>query len=168
MKMAEMFLKFEGPPIDGESLDEASPKAHKDEIEIKAWNWKTENHVHWDLNQGGQSTKLIVGAIDLEKIVDSASHLLYQYCCNGKHIDSAIITARKNNGDEKVEYMKLTLTDVMINEVNWSGQGDEQFLVEKVQLSFAQFNFEYQKQGEKGSGEPMGSHGWHVQKQKAA
>jgi hypothetical protein len=26
MKMAEMFLKFEGPTIEGESLDEAQPR----------------------------------------------------------------------------------------------------------------------------------------------
>jgi type VI secretion system secreted protein Hcp len=166
--MAEMFLKFNGPEIKGESLDEASPKSHKDEIEIKSWSWETSNKVQWDINQGGQSTKLIVNAINLEKVVDSASHLLYQFCCNGKHIDGAVITARKNNGDEKVEYLVLTLTDVMINKVNWAGNGDDQFLSEKVELSFAQFNFEYQTQDEKGSAQPKGSHGWHVQKQKAA
>jgi type VI secretion system secreted protein Hcp len=168
MKMAEMFLKFEGPKIEGESLDEALPIPHKNEIEIKAWSWKTENHVQWDVNQGGQSTKMKVNAIDLEKVVDKASHLLYQFCTNGKHIQKAIITARKNNGDQKVEYLRLTLEDVMVNEVRWAGQGDEQFLTENVQLSFAQFLIEYSVQGEDGTAVPAGSHGWHVQKQKAA
>jgi type VI secretion system secreted protein Hcp len=167
--MAEMFLEFSSDSgIKGESIDEASPTAHKNHIEILKWDWTTENTIKWDVNQGGQSTRMEVRPIALSKVVDSASAALYQCCVNGKHISSATITARKNDGDQKLEYLIVTLTDVMVNKVHWSGDGTQQNVTEDIELSFAQFHIKYQTQGEHGSGTPAGDLGWHVQKQKAA
>ena len=98
--MAEMFLKLDG--IEGESLD----FAHAGEIEIKNWEWHTVNNVKWDVNQGGQSTKVEVKDIDLKKICDKASVTLYQCCVTGKHIKNGKITCRKNDGDQKVERIR--------------------------------------------------------------
>lgn len=69
--MAEMFLKLDD--VAGESQDRASPVAHEGEIEIKSWKWTTTNLVRWDVNQGGQSTKVDVKQIDIDKICDKAS-----------------------------------------------------------------------------------------------
>ena len=64
------------------------------------------NNVKWDVNQGGQSTKVEVKDIDLKKICDKASVTLYQCCVTGKHIKNGKITCRKNDGDQKVEYQQ--------------------------------------------------------------
>ena len=117
--MAEMFLKLDG--IEGESLD----FAHAGEIEIKNWEWHTENNVKWDVNQGGQSTKVEIKDIDLKKICDKASVTLYQSCVTGKHIKNGKITCRKNDGDQKVEYLIVTLTDIMVTKVDWIGDGED-------------------------------------------
>jgi type VI secretion system secreted protein Hcp len=143
--MAEMFLKLDG--IDGESLDDA----HKNEIEIKKWGWLTENKVRWDVNQGGQSTKVEVQAIELEKVCDKASVTLYQNCVTGKHIKHGKITCRKNDGEQKVEYMVVTLTDIMISKVQFIGDGDNQALSETVNLSFAEFQLDYKVQNDTGN-----------------
>jgi type VI secretion system secreted protein Hcp len=167
MKMAgNMFLKLDG--IDGESLDEADGSPHKNEIEVKSWDWETENKVKWDVNQGGQSTHTIVTPITLEKTVDAASHRLYQACTNGLHIKTATLTARKNAGEGKMDYLVLVLTDVMVNKMNWSGESEDAFVKEKVQLSFAEFKITYNSQTDTGDKEAKGEHGWNVQKQKAA
>jgi type VI secretion system secreted protein Hcp len=158
--MGEMFLKLDG--VKGESLDEK----HGEEIEINKWDWTTINHVHWDLNQGGQSTKVDVNAINVEKICDKASVVLYQCCVTGKHIPTARITCRKNDGDLKVEYLVVDLKDIMVSKVAWSGDGGEQKLTETVELSFAEFKLNYQIQADAGAGAPGAtSFGFNIQKQ---
>lgn len=160
--MAEMFLKLDS--VNGESLDEA----HKDEIEIKSWGWTTENHVRWDLNQGGQSTKVLVNAISIEKICDQASVTLYQNCVTGKHIPTGKITCRKNDGDQKLEYMVVDLKDIMVSKVAWSGEGEEQALKETVEISFAEFNLNYKLQQDLGNAAGGKSFGFHIQRQKSS
>jgi type VI secretion system secreted protein Hcp len=160
--MAEMFLKLDG--IEGESLD----SAHGGEIEIKSWGWKTENHVRWDVNQGGQSTKVVVNDINLEKICDKASVTLHQNCITGKHIKNGTITCRKNDGDHKFEYLILKMTDIMITNIEFSGEGDNQSLKETVGLSFAEFRIDYKLQGDTGSAQGSKSHQFNVQKQQGS
>jgi type VI secretion system secreted protein Hcp len=164
--MGEMFLKLDG--VVGESLDEASPKSHKNEIEIKAWSWVTTNDVKWDINQGGQSTKVHVQDVVIDKVCDAATVTLYQFCVTGKHFKSATITCRKNNGDQKLEYLILELTDVMVTSVQFAGSGDDQFLPEKVQLSFAQYKLTYQTQQDLGGSAGSKDFGYNIQKMKAA
>jgi type VI secretion system secreted protein Hcp len=157
--MAEMFLKLDG--IEGESLD----SSHGGEIEIKSWGWVTENHVRWDVNQGGQSTKVDVNHIYLEKICDKASVTLYQDCVTGKHIKSGTITCRKNDGDQKVEYLVVKLTDIMVTKVEFSGDGESQSLKETVGLSFAEFRLDYKVQNDTGSAGGAKSFQFNVQRQ---
>jgi type VI secretion system secreted protein Hcp len=157
--MAEMFLKLDG--IEGESLD----TAHTGEIEIKDWNWTSENHVRWDVNQGGQSTKVDVGHIFLNKFCDKASVTLYQCCVTGKHIKNGTITCRKNDGEQKVEYLTVKLTDIMVTKINFEGDGDQQALKETVGLSFAQFRLDYKLQNDTGNAGGFKGFEFNVQKQ---
>jgi type VI secretion system secreted protein Hcp len=164
--MAEMFLKLDG--IEGESLDSATPTAHAQEIEIKSWEWVTTNKVRWDVNQGGQSTKVDVNDIKMEKSCDRASVALYQCCVTGKHIKNGVITCRKNDGDQKVEYLVVKLKDIMISNVSWSGQGDDQALKEMVSLSFAEFHLDYKVQNDTGNAAGSSTFGFNIQKQQKA
>lgn len=157
--MAEMFLKLDG--IEGESLD----SKHSGEIEIKRWEWNTENHVKWDVNQGGQSTKVDVGHIMLDKICDKASVTLHQNCVTGKHIKNGTITCRKNDGDQKFEYLILKLTDIMVTKITFDGDGGEQLLTEHVGLSFAEYRMDYKLQNDTGSAQGSKSFQFNVQKQ---
>jgi type VI secretion system secreted protein Hcp len=164
--MAEMFLLLDNVP--GESIDQALPKAHAGEIEIKSWGWKTTNKVSWNVNQGGQSTKADIGEITIQKTCDRASTFLYQCCITGKHILNGVITCRKSDGDQKVEYLKVRLKDIMVSHVEWSGDGDSQLLSETIELSCAEFHLEYQVQDETGNTPGGGvTFGWNLQQQKA-
>jgi type VI secretion system secreted protein Hcp len=158
--MAEMFLKLDG--IAGESLD----FAHGGEIEIRTWEWHTENHVKWDVNQGGQSTKVDVKRIDLKKVCDKASVTLYQCCVTGRHIKNGTITCRKNDGEQKVEYLIVKMTDIMIAQIDWSGMGEQQVLEENIALSFAEFKLDYKVQNDTGTADGTTSFGFNVQTQK--
>lgn len=162
--MAEMFLAIDG--IQGESLD----VHHPNEIEIQTWNWDTINPVRWDLNQGGHSTKVKINAVNVTKIADRASVALYQYCVTGKHFKKAKITCRKNDGDQKIEYLIVDMTDVMISKVAWTGQGGEQTLGENIEISFAEFKIRYQLQADSGDAtvQPGMDWGFNIQKQMTA
>jgi len=155
-------LKLDG--IEGESLD----SAHGGEIEIRDWGWETTNIVRWDINQGGQSTKVNVGEITINKICDKASVTLYQCCVTGKHIKNGTITCRKNDGEQKVEYLIMKLTDIMVTKVHFEGEGDQQALKETVMLSFAQFRMDYKVQNDTGSAGGAKSYQFDVQRQQGS
>jgi len=160
--MAEMFLKLDG--IEGESLD----SVHTGEIEIKDWQWDTVNTVKWDINQGGQSTKVDVQHVLLNKSCDKASVTLYQNCVTGKHIKNGTITCRKNDGDQKVEYFILKMTDIMITKVHFEGDGGDQSLRENIGLSFAEFRMDYKLQNDTGNPGGSKSFQFNVQKQQGS
>jgi type VI secretion system secreted protein Hcp len=157
--MAEMFLQLE--KIDGESLD----STHSGKIEIKSWAWKTTNTVRWDVNQGGQSTKVLIEHIDINKTCDKASPILHQCCVTGRHIKSGKIICRKNDGDSKFEYMILELTDIMLNKFEWSGDGNEQSINETLGLSFAEYKISYKLQGDIGTAQGSSEFKFNVQTQ---
>jgi type VI secretion system secreted protein Hcp len=157
--VAEMFLKIDG--INGESID----KDHGQEIEILSWSWLTKNPIRWDLNQGGQSTKVDIDKITVNKACDQASVALYQYCLTGKHFKNARIICRKNDGLEKIEYLTVLMEDVMISKVTWAGQGEAQFVTETVDISFAEFRILYKTQRDSGSADGDMHFGYNVQTQ---
>lgn len=164
--MAEMFLKIEG--VTGESQDEAKPISHKHEIEVKQWAWITTNTVRWDMNQGGQSMKVNVNEVIVDKLADLATVTLYQFCVTGKHFKTAKLTCRKNNGDEKVEYLVLDMEDVMVSAVSFAGAGEEVQVTEQVKLSFAQYKLTYKLQDDLGQGTTSPTFGYNIQKMIAA
>ena len=158
--MAEMFLILDG--VDGESLDE---KFH-DKIEIEKWDWTTNAHVRWDLNQGGQSSKVEIKEITLTKHCDLASVTLYQFCVTGKHIKNGKIICRKNDGEKKLEYLTVDMEDIMVSEVSWQGNGQDTALDETLKISFAEFKLHYKVQDDSGEEGKHRDFGFHIQRQK--
>jgi type VI secretion system secreted protein Hcp len=158
--MAEMFLKLEG--VDGESSD----TAHPNEIEINSWGWGVDNPASFKVGQGGQSTQANFSAIHINKICDKASVALFKACTTGKHIPSGKITCRKLDGDSKVEYLVIDLTDLMVSNVSWSGSGSEQILHETVSLVFSEFKQAYKLQQDTGDAGGATEFGFDIQSQK--
>jgi type VI secretion system secreted protein Hcp len=158
--MAEMFLMLDG--IHGESLD----AHHAGEIELTDWSWKLENTSSFVLTQGETSSKVVIQNIIVHKICDKASVNLLQYCTVGKHIPKGKITCRKKDGDDKVEYLKIDLTDIKISYVNWTGHGEQPTLAEEVELSFAEFKVHYTLQKDRGYAAGTTDFGWDILKHK--
>jgi type VI secretion system secreted protein Hcp len=145
-----MFLHIQG--IVGESLD----NYRKGWIEIQNWNWETSNPIRWDVNQGGQSTKAKIEKIVVQKACDQASAALYRYCVTGKHFKHAQLICRKNDGEKKLDYLTIDMDDVMIQKVNWTGQGDLQTLSETIEIQFAEFEIKYKTQHDSGESSAKG------------
>jgi type VI protein secretion system component Hcp len=160
--MADIFLKLmdgKQPVIDGESLDEADPLPHRGEIEIRDWTWKVVNSATWQgtsddsgadgaADSGGQViSKPKLASITLYKHCDLASVNLMRFCLTGQIIPKALITCRKNFGENKHEYLIVELSNVKIHHVDLKGMEQGEIVNEEVELQFSQFKFHYTQQG---------------------
>ncbi len=142
----DMFMKIK--TITGESID----KKHKDEIDVLAWSWGMSQSGTTHMGPGGGSGKVNVQDLSFTKYVDGSSNALILVCCTGEHHDEAILTVRKA-GKDPLEYIKITMKEVLVTAVSVGGSGGEDRLTENVTLNFAEFKFEYQPQSAKGGKE---------------
>lgn len=139
----DMFIKI--GDIDGESTDKAHPK----DIDILAWSWGLSQSGTTHMGGGGGSGKVAVQDISITKYVDAASHALIQAACIGKHYPEAKLVVRKAGG-EQLEYITITMNEVIVTSVSTGGSGGEDRLTENVSLNFAKFKFEYKPQQAEG------------------
>lgn len=153
----DMFLKIDG--IKGESTDDK----HKDEIRVLAWSWGLSNSGSAHLGAGAGAGKVNVQDLSVTKYIDKSTTDLMLAACNGKHIKSANLYVRKA-GEKPLEYLKITLTDVLITSLSTGGSGGEDLLTENVSINFGAWKVEYQAQKKDGSGEAVQTVAWDIAK----
>ena len=151
----DMFLKMDD--VKGESVD----SKHKDEIDVLAWSWGMSQSGTTHTGGGGGAGKVNVQDLSLTKWVDKASPTLIGSCCNGKHYKEATLTVRKA-GENPLEYIKITLKEIIIASVQTGGSGGEDRLTENVVLNFAEFKVEYTPQKPDGSGDAAVETAWNI------
>lgn len=153
----DMFIKI--GDIKGESKD----KAHADEIDVLSWNWGMSQSGNMHLGTGGGSGKVNIQDLTIVKYLDKSSPNLMMACSSGKHYPEAKLTVRKAGGDNQVEYLIITLKEVLISSVSTGGNGGDDRLTETVSLNFAQVLVDYQPQKEDGAkeGGPV-KYGWNI------
>lgn len=159
---SNIHLKVDG--IDGESADDK----HSKEIDILAWSWGMSQTGTFHVGSGGGAGKVNIQDLSFTKYVDSASTKLLSACCTGEHIGSAVLTLTKAGGKEPLDFMKITLTDVLVSAVSTGGSQGEERYTENVTLNFAKFKVEYFTQDSKGTGKAAGNASWNIAANKAA
>jgi type VI secretion system secreted protein Hcp len=143
----DMFLKLAG------CKGEAQDKSHKEEIDVLAWSWSMSQSGTMHTGGGGGGGKVSVQDVSLTKWIDKSSPVLMQYCSVGKQFTDAVLTVRKAGGDNPLEYLVLTMKDVIVTSLSTGGSGGEDRLTENVCLNFSQYKVEYQQQKPDGSPE---------------
>jgi type VI secretion system secreted protein Hcp len=141
---ADMFLKI------GALKGEARDAVHKGEMDVVAWSWGMTQSGSTHVGGGGGSGKVDVQDIQITKYVDRSSPSLYAACCQGTHFDQAILVVRKAGG-KPLEYLKITMSEVLITAVSPSARGQDRIL-ENISLNFARFKVEYTPQQPDGTG----------------
>ena len=99
---------------------------------------------------GSGAGKVNVQDLSLTKYIDKASPDLMKSCCNGKHFDKATLIVRKA-GEKPLEYITITMTDVMVTAVSTGGSGGEDRLTENVTLNFTKVKVVYKEQAKTGA-----------------
>ena len=128
--------------IKGESLI----AKHEGEIDVLSWHWGlTQSH------SGQTGSKLGTGTADVKdltivKYVDAASPTLIQECFYGTDQTSAILTVIRAAGKEALEFLKITMSGIVI--VSSVASGDPLPNVadrysETLTLNFSKVKFEY-------------------------
>lgn len=151
----DMFLKLDD--VKGESRD----SKHKDEIDVLAWSFGASNGGTTHTGGGGGAGKVNVQDLSFTKWVDKASPNLMMSTCNGKHYKQALLTVRKA-GENPLEYLKVSMKEVLVSSVSTGGSGGEDRLTENITLNFAWFKVEYTPQKPDGTGEPAVEVAWHI------
>jgi type VI secretion system secreted protein Hcp len=152
----DMFLKL------GKIEGEASGDGHKGEIDVLAWSWGLSNSGSAHMGGGGGSGKVNVQDLSFTKYIDKSSPDLMLHCCNGTHLPEAKLTVQKAGGDKPLDYLKITLQDLLVTSVSTGGSGGEDRLTENVTLNFAKVKVEYTEQTEKGTAGAKPAMGWDV------
>jgi type VI secretion system secreted protein Hcp len=143
----DYFLKLDG--IDGESAD----KNHKNEIDLESFSW---GDGHPGLQQtgnvggGGGAGKVSVHDIHFKMNTSKASPKLMETCASGKHIKEAVLTVRKS-GEKPQEFLKITLTDVLVSSYQVGGGGSSSLPTDQISLNFGKLKMEYVLQNADGS-----------------
>lgn len=140
-----IFCKIDG--IAGESTD----ANHKGEMELMSFSHGVSQPRSATVSTAGGGTAGRCNHTDMTitKSLDSASPVLNQTCCTGKHIASVVITLRRADGDKSVPYMVYKLSEVVISSVSVGG-GSDSVPIETVTLNYAKIEWEYTKQDRKG------------------
>jgi type VI secretion system secreted protein Hcp len=152
----DMFMKIDA--VTGESRDHK----HKNEIDVLAWSWGMSNSGSAHVGGGAGAGKVNVQDLSFTKYIDFSSTALQLGASNGKHFKNAMLTIRKA-GEKPLEYLKITMDDVLVSSVSTGGSGGEDRLTENVTLNFAKVKVEYQKQAASGAadGGPA-TYGWDI------
>jgi len=99
---------------------------------------------------GGGSGKSSIQDLSITKYVDTSTPPLMRACATGEHIKSALLTVRKAGG-KPVEYIKITMDEIIVTSISAGGSGGEDRLTETVTLNFAKVKYEYTSQKQDGS-----------------
>jgi type VI secretion system secreted protein Hcp len=140
----DSFLKL--GTLKGESV----VKGFEDQIQLLSWGWGMTQSGTTHTASGGGAGKVDVSDLQISKHVDAASPMLALACCKGTHYDTATLTMRKAGGTA-LEYVTLTLTDLIVTSYSVSEGGGGDLLTDTFTLNFGKFKFSFQPQDNKGA-----------------
>ena len=149
----DMFIKI--GTLEGESTD----KTHKGDIDVLAWSWGMSNSGTAGVGGGAGAGKANVQDLSFTKYIDKSSTSLQLACCKGTHFATATLVVRKA-GDKPLEYLTITMSEVIITGVSTGGSGGEDRLTENVSLNFASVSVVYQEQQKDGTGKKAPEMQW--------
>lgn len=156
----DMFLKIKD--VKGEAQDDK----HKDEIDVLAWSWGMSNSGSTHMGGGSGAGKVNVQDMNFTKHIDKSTPDLMKACCNGKHFEEAVLVCRKA-GENPVEYLTITMNDLIVTSVSTGGSGGEDRLTENLSLNFGSVKVKYIEQTAKGGEGAKPDMGWDIAANKA-
>ncbi len=152
--------------IDGVKGDSADSK-FKSAIEIDSFSWGATNGGSSGSGGGGGTGKVSIQDLHFAAKVSTASPNLFLFCANGKHLPKAVLTGRKQGGDQKVFY-RLTLEDLVISGYQVGGHdGGDSIPVDQVSLNAVRWKLEVAAQDSKGNVGTLVPGGWDLSTNKS-
>lgn len=152
----DIFLKIDG--IKGESSD----AQHREEIELASFSWGASQQGTTSSGGGAGVGKTTFQDLHVVMDVSQASPQLFLACAEGRHIKTAVLLCRRAGGREQREFLRYTLSDVLVASFQTIGQAEDSAPVDQVSFKYAQVKIEYRRQEADGSlGAPVTA-GWNL------
>ena len=129
------------PDIAGES----QRAEHEDEIDIHDMMWVIEQASVAQVGRGRSQARAQVEALTCKKYYDCSSPYLALACMQAKSFDEIVLSVRKDSGEAHLDYLVITMTNVIITSYHVLGVGDGegQMIEEKFGLAFEEVNIKY-------------------------
>jgi len=154
----DAFLLIEDIP--GESTDDA----HAEWIEVLSFNHGISQPTSASASSGGGASaeRCDHGDFNIVKAIDLATVPIHMACCKGTHIPKVTLELCRAGG-EKVKYMSVILSQVVISNVRPGGSsgGSETLPLEEVSFNYGKIEWEYNQQSRAdGTGGGAAAGGW--------
>jgi type VI secretion system secreted protein Hcp len=141
-----MYFKFSNPDIAGGSHD----SGHAGEIEVLSWNHSFVRPPSQPAGGSGTVEQASHSNFTFAKYPDSASADLLKYCWNGRQLGKALLSCYRSEGQGRVRYLEVELTQVIITNFGISGgPGDPP--VENIALDYGVVTYRYFPQASGGA-----------------
>jgi type VI secretion system secreted protein Hcp len=143
---ADIFLKFEGPDLKGESVVDG----HKEEIDVDSFAWGASNSSSMNRSGGGGVAKGDCQPLTVSGQIDKASPEFWKKVMQGEHFDKATLIARKAGGsaNKQIEYFKMEMKKVYV--ASWQVGGSSNSGSQSMALTFNEVTVTYTPQTDKG------------------
>lgn len=138
------FLKIDD--LKGDSV----VKGYEDFIQVSSWNWGMSNGGTSHRGGGAGRGRTQVEDFTFTHEIDPSSPELMEACMRGSHFDEATLVVRKAGGKEALDYLTITMEEVLVTNVTSSGVENSDGDIESITLNFAKVEIKYQGQGKDG------------------
>ncbi len=130
---------------------ESRTAGHKDEIEVFGVDWSVSRRVPQLRGSGRIHSRADVDSLNFQKVFDASSPYLALAAMQGKSFDEVVITVRKDSGDAHLDYLVITMTNVMIVDYQMENEGKDTvdpLICEYVGLAFEKMKISYTVQAD--------------------
>jgi len=136
----DAFLKLDG--MDGESTD----SKYKGYVEVSSFSFGiTHMTTLGSGTGGGGSGRAALGELQISKVVDKSSTVLFQKAATGEHFPKGKFVVRKAGGSQ-MEYLVLAMEIVFVTSVHISSSSGEENANESVSLAMGKLGVDYSPQ----------------------
>jgi len=153
----DIFLKIDG--IDGESTDDA----HRNWIELLSYDHGLAQSIIHDVGGGGNAAgRANFQDFSVAKELDRTTPELNSYCASGKQI-SKIEVELVSVTDDRPTFMKYTLENCLISQVQINGSSGDNKPTEEAAFAYQKISWEYTEIDPRGAPGDVIKRSWNLE-----
>ncbi|MEM9578654.1 MAG: type VI secretion system tube protein Hcp [Pseudomonadota bacterium] len=142
------FLRIEDIPGESQRAD------HEDEIDVHDIRWGIERSMPASIGRGRVRSRAKVKPLVVQKYYDAASPYLARTASQGRSFAEATLTLRKDSGESHLDYLTITLENVVISSYEVASNRDDMadlLLEEEIAMDFERATLRYKTMNADGS-----------------
>jgi type VI secretion system secreted protein Hcp len=155
----DMFLKVDG--VTGESKD----SNHTGWTDITSFTWGASQPGNMSVGGGGGAGKVNFTDLHVNALIDKSTTAILKYCASGKHVTKIELSVCKAGGTQ-IEYTRITLEDVLVTAVEYSGSNDGDLVGISYAFQASKVKQQYWEQSSSGGKGAESSAGWNIKENK--